>query len=329
MKKAEAMIRDYVEAGYSKIHIDTSMGLGDREAVNGVNIHAAAERAALLCGAAEEAYRELKPRQQGALPPVYVIGSEVPTPGGSPGACEPLKITLPSDFEETVCAFHKAFKKYAPEAAWDRVVAVVVQPGVEFGEHQVWDYDRAVAAGLCAALKKYPRLVFEGHSTDYQTPDNLKKMVEDGIAVLKVGPALTFALREALFMLNQIEIEVCKYYPEIEQSNFIQTLDSRMGTNPVYWSSHYQGDGGSVLLSRRYSFSDRCRYYLPDTAVGHAITALLANLKKTCIPLTLISQYMPAQYLKIRRGLLQNDPCALLKDKIREVLEAYCQATGV
>ena len=33
-------------------------------------------------------------------------------------------------------------------------------------------------------------------------------MVEDGIAILKVGPALTFALREGLFALEQIEREL-------------------------------------------------------------------------------------------------------------------------
>ena len=51
-------------------------------------------------------------------------------------------------------------------------------------------------------------MVFEAHSTDYQTAGALRALVEDRWAILKVGPALTFALREALFALSAIEEEL-------------------------------------------------------------------------------------------------------------------------
>lgn len=47
-------------------------------------------------------------------------------------------------------------------------------------------------------------------------------MVTDGIAILKVGPALTFGLREALFSLSMMEKELV---PEEKRANFIETLD--------------------------------------------------------------------------------------------------------
>ena len=50
-------------------------------------------------------------------------------------------------------------------------------------------------------LKEFPDICFEGHSTDYQTATDLYNMVTDGSAILKVGPALTYGLREALFSL--------------------------------------------------------------------------------------------------------------------------------
>ena len=47
-------------------------------------------------------------------------------------------------------------------------------------------------------------MVFEAHSTDYQTPAALGALVQDHFAILKVGPGVTFALREALWALSDI-----------------------------------------------------------------------------------------------------------------------------
>ncbi len=92
--------------------------------------------------------------------------------------------------------------------AWERVVAVVAQPGVEFGDDTVVAYDAVAAAGLAATVRDAWPLVFEAHSTDYQRPDALVDLVRDGFAILKVGPWLTFAMREALFALEAIEREL-------------------------------------------------------------------------------------------------------------------------
>lgn len=82
---------------------------------------------------------------------------------------------------------------------------------------------------LCAALKEFPDICFEGHSTDYQTAADLYNMVTDGIAILKVGPALTYGLREALFSLSMMEKELV---PEEKRASFIETLDAVMLASP-------------------------------------------------------------------------------------------------
>ena len=64
-------------------------------------------------------------------------------------------------------------------------------------------------------------IVYEAHSTDYQKKDSLKKMVEDNFAILKVGPWLTFAFREAVFALAKIEEELLKTYRNVKQSNVV------------------------------------------------------------------------------------------------------------
>ncbi|MGE5613734.1 MAG: class II D-tagatose-bisphosphate aldolase non-catalytic subunit [Bacillota bacterium] len=326
MEKAAELIKQYVLAGFTKIHIDTSMHLGGDDRNKRLDTGVIAERGAILCSEAEKAFARLKEANPDAVQPVYVIGSEVPIPGGSQDEDEGIQVTKVEDFENTVKAFEKAFLKYNLGNAWENVVAIVVQPGVEFGDDIIHEYRREPARELCEALRKYPGLVFEGHSTDYQTANALKQMVEDGIAILKVGPALTFALREGLFALNHIENELFRYNPGIRLSNFIDVLDNCMAENPVYWKNYYHGNESKVRIARKYSFSDRCRYYLPYKEVRESLELMIRNLKSTTIPLTLISAFMPAQYKKIRNGLLENDPEALLKDRVTDCIDDYIYA---
>jgi len=328
MIQSAELVRQYVLACFTKIHLDTSMHLGDDNLKEKLEIAVIAERGAVLCQIAEEAFAELKLSNPSALQPVYVIGSEVPIPGGSQDGEEGIQVTKAADFTETVEVFKSAFYRHNLQNAWESVIAVVVQPGVEFGDETIHEYNRGVTKELLKALKNYPNLVFEGHSTDYQTPRALKEMVEDGIAILKVGPGLTFALREGLFALSFIENELFKYNPEINLSNFISILDAAMVKNPENWNKHYHGNGSSIRYARKYSFSDRCRYYLPTNEVREAIKMMMKNLSSIQIPLTLISEYMPIQYTKIRSGLLKNNPESLVKDKVTNCIDEYLYATN-
>ena len=323
MAQSVELIRQFVLAGFTKIHLDTSMHLGDDNLKEKLDTAVIAERGAVLCQIAEKAFAELKLLNPSAPQPVYVVGSEVPIPGGNQDEEEGIQVTRVTDFIETVEVFKNAFYKSSLQNAWESVIAVVVQPGVEFGDDTIHEYNREAAKELVNALKEYPNLVFEGHSTDYQTSRALKEMVEDGIAILKVGPGLTFALREGLFALNYIENELFKFSPEINLSNFISVLDATMAKNPENWIKHYHGSGSSIRFARKYSLSDRCRYYLPTNEVRKAIELMMKNLKSVQIPLTLISEYMPIQYTKIRNGLLKNDPESLVKDRVINCIDKY------
>lgn len=322
MAWAKEMIREYVLAGFTKIHLDASMPLGDDQVLP-LAPEIIAERAAQLCQVAEEAYQELLKLDSEAVQPVYVIGTEVPTPGGMQDEEETLSVTTVEDFENTVELSRKYFYQYGLESAWENVVAVVVQPGVEFGDNLIVEYDSHQAGELSAALKRYGNLVFEGHSTDYQTPAALRQMIEDGIAILKVGPALTFAAREALYALALIETELYQYDPDIILSRFIDVLDMAMIEKPANWRKHYHGKEVEVRLDRKYSFLDRSRYYLAIPEVDQAIERLIANLNQREIPLSLLSQYLPEQYKHLRAGLISNTPEELIIDKVIGALEDY------
>lgn len=323
MEKSKELIRQFVLAGFTKIHIDTSMHLGSDDANERLDTKVIAERGAVLAEVAEAAYLELKVNHPDVVHPVYVVGSEVPIPGGSQDEEEGLQVTKVADFEETVQVFKDAFMRHNLESAWEDVIAVVVQPGVEFGDESIHEYNRKAAKELCDALKKYPNLVFEGHSTDYQTKMAFREMVQDGIAILKVGPALTFALREALFSLAGIENELITKNTGRKLSRFIDVMEDVMLKNPDNWKKHYHGNEDKLKLARKYSLSDRCRYYLPLPEVQQAINQLFENLESVKIPLTLISQFMPVQYSKIRDGKLNNDPVSLAKDRVVNCIDEY------
>jgi D-tagatose-1,6-bisphosphate aldolase subunit GatZ/KbaZ len=81
MANAADLVSAYAAAGFSKIHLDPSMYLADDpgDRTRPLVPQIVAERTARLCAAAEEAFACFS----GSAPaPVYVIGTEVPVPGG-------------------------------------------------------------------------------------------------------------------------------------------------------------------------------------------------------------------------------------------------------
>ena len=324
MEKSETLVYQYTRAGFTKIHLDTSMKVAD-DPEGLLSTETIARRGATLYKAAMKGYEELKAEKPDAMRPVFVIGSEVPIPGGAQEAEDTLAVTKPEAFRDTVATYRRVFKEEGIEDGMNDVVAVVTQPGVEFGDDQVFLYDHDAATELCAALKEFPEVCFEGHSTDYQSKECLKRMVEDGIAILKVGPALTYGLRESLFSLSMMEKELV---PEEKQAHFIETLEKVMLEKPDNWKKHYHGDEKQLALCRKYSFSDRCRYYIGLPEVVESINKLFENLREYPIPMNMLHQYMPISYIKVRDGIIPLDPRELALDGVVAFMEDYEYAIG-
>lgn len=314
MANADGLIKSYVASGFKKIHLDCSMScLGDPVPLTDAIV---AERAARLAKIAEETCVE----QFGESDLVYIIGTEVPVPGGAHETLAELEVTTPDAARATLKAHRHAFEKLGLDAIWSRIIALVVQPGVEFDHTHIIDYQPQKAVALSKMVEAYDTLVFEAHSTDYQTPQSLRQLVKDHFAILKVGPALTFALREALFSLAAIEEELL---PAKACSGLRHVLESVMLDRPEYWQSHYHGDGNARRLARGYSYSDRVRYYWPDSQIDDAFERLVRNLAGEPIPLPLISQYLPLQYVKVREGDLSATPRELIMSHIQDILQQY------
>ncbi len=278
MAKARALVRDCVLAGYTKVHLDPSMPLGGD--ARPLDEATALARTVELCRVAEEAHEQLAAGSPG---PVYVVGTEVPRPGGEHAGGQGPAPTRADDVRRFLARAAEAFAAAGLEDAWRRVVAVVAQPGVEFGTWAVHRYDAGRARDLPAALDGTPGLVYEAHSTDYQDDDALHALVRDRFALLKVGPALTFAFREALFALEAVEARLAR--PDDRPSRLRETLDAAMRADPAHWRDYYRGDEAEVARARLFSLSDRCRYYWPRPEVQGALRRLLRNLAARPVPL--------------------------------------------
>lgn len=318
MEAAKTMVADYVSAGFSKIHLDASMACADDEVPLSDDV--IAERATLLCAAAEAAI----PTPDAA--PVYIIGTEVPVPGGAQEDLDELATTRIEDLQQTIETHKSKFAQSGLTDAWERVIGVVVQPGVEFDHGSVIEYQPEKAQALSKTILNVDNIVYEAHSTDYQTETALRHLVTDHFAILKVGPGLTYAAREALFALSYIEQE---WITDKPLSNLREVLDQRMLDNPGNWSKYYAGTDTERAFARKYSFSDRSRYYWADPKVEESVQVLIKNLTEQPAPITLLSQFMPLQYAAFRAGTIDKDPLSLVRHWIQEVVSIYARASGL
>lgn len=316
MRHAEVLVAAYAAAGFHKIHLDCSMRCADDPAL--LDDDTMAQRAARLAVVAEAAAAGA-----GLPPPVYVIGTEVPIPGGEASLAQAGAVTDPAAARRTLDVHRRAFGALGLHAAWRRVIAMVVQPGVDFDHSAIQHYDAAHAAALSDFVAGQPGLVFEAHSTDYQRESALHAMVHDHFAILKVGPAATFALREGLYALCQVEEALL---PRESASQLMRVLEDTMLAKPQHWRKHYHGSDSDQRLMRRYGLSDRCRYYWGEPEVAAAVAKLMANLDAIEIPLPVLSQHLPEQYLEVLQGQLANRASALLEYKIARVLAQYARA---
>jgi len=313
LSKADSMVAAYVAAGFAKIHLDASMGcVGEPEALDDDLV---AERAVRLARVAEATAKH-----ENLPAPYYIIGTEVPPPGGARHALDYIDPTPADRARATLSVFQHAFESSGLKDAFSRVVALVVQPGVEFGHESVIEYDATRAQSLSHSLD-HTNLVFEAHSTDYQSPGCLAELVRDRFCILKVGPALTFALRESLYGLDLIASELAPGYP---QRALASAMEAQMLAEPRWWEPFYPGDERERRLWRHYSYSDRIRYYWPHTEAAAAVERLKMALSGVAIPVPLLRQFLP----HLARSALTFEETyeKLVLASIDEVLSEYAGA---
>lgn len=310
MEKSRELVKSYVQAGFKKIHIDTSMACGGEPNPTFAQI---AERAADLCEVAEK----YAPDPSKLF---YIIGTEVPIPGGETEEPNTLDVTSVARFHDTIQTHRDAWNTRGLDAAWDRVVSVVTQPGVDFGHTSVYPFLPVKAAPLRDAIIDEVGLTYEAHSTDYQSTNALSDLVKNHFFFLKVGPELTFRFREAIWALAQIEEEIIND----PKSLIRETFEQQMTKDPGYWVNYYNGSDKELRILRTYSYSDRIRYYWTDPEISKSLNLLIANLEQVNLPESIVSQ----AFMGLDFGEVPETPLALIELHIQRCISRYFKAAG-
>jgi D-tagatose-bisphosphate aldolase class II non-catalytic subunit len=306
MAEAKEMVRAYAGAGFSKIHLDASMACADDENLAEA---AMAERAAELCDAAEAAASQ---------PLSYVIGTEVPIPGGETEALDALAVTRPEAVRRTWNLHEAAFDRLGLGEAFQRVIGVVVQPGVDFGNSQVFAFDPVKAQDLIGSAGHLPHVVFEAHSTDYQSVECLSGLVAGHFAILKVGPELTHAYREAVFAMAALEQRLS---PKA-RSDVINVIEEVMNEDDRHWRG-YVPRGGEERALKLTGLSDRVRYYWPDKRILEAVERQRVNIDGGNIPAELVMKHAGAT--EDGAGPLS---ARIVQSKVGAIVGKYLRACG-
>jgi D-tagatose-1,6-bisphosphate aldolase subunit GatZ/KbaZ len=222
----------------------------------------------------------------------------------------------------TLAAQKAGFERLASAEAWKRVIALVVQPGLEFGAAEIHHFDVASADGLSPVLDDYPQLAFEAHSTDYQQPVVFPLLAARRFAILKVGPALTFAYRQAVYALDQA---ACWHGFRAEEP-LSATMERLMLSGPGHWARHYSGTDDEMRRLRHFSYADRIRYYWTQPEAETRIQAIHDSLAGKKLALPLLLQYFPPSVAE-RALELESDgialPRALIHAQVQEALLPY------
>lgn len=318
MEKSRTMISAFVGAGFTKLHLDTSMGCQSEPIALPDAI--TAERAAFLAQAAESTLPASGDK------PVYIIGTEVPVPGGALEALDHLQVTSSAAALNTIEVHRQAFAMRGLDDAFSRVVGIVVQPGVEFGNEEVIVYEPGKARALSAVLGQVPQFVFEAHSTDYQPEAALSALVADGFNILKVGPALTFVLREAIYGLDQVAIALGLLDSD---KTVALAMEELMLREPQHWQKYYHGNDAALRTQRHFSYSDRIRYYWPHPDAVSAVGQLMTVLGDREIPMPLISQFLGTLQAAAAVDSQPTDARSLLLLSVRQQLDLYSRAVGM
>jgi D-tagatose-1,6-bisphosphate aldolase subunit GatZ/KbaZ len=297
MAEADVLVRDYVSAGFGKIHLDCSEGCAGEPAQLGDDV--TAERSAKLartcCGAGDDL--------------LFVVGTEVPPPGGARmdehGDVPP---TQPDAARVTLLAHDDAFGDMA-----GMIGGLVVQPGVEFSPTAVHALPMDRDPPLLDALTDHPPVCLDAHSTDYPNPAVFPRLAELGFAFQKVGPALTFAYREALYALDQLS----------DDKGALQAaMEAIMLTSSAQWEGHYSGGARALYQQRHFGLADRIRYYWPHPHAQAAVQNLMGSFD-TPISEADLNQVFDASVLERADGLKGSQIQRLIDAQIECALAPY------
>lgn len=125
-------------------------------------------------------------------------------------------VTRPEDCGAALRAFKAAFEVRGLGAAWERVIAIVVQPGVEFADESVVEYERGAARELCGFPDCFEVVVGSLHNG---IPEDKTAVLREALRLMGLGPGEAVMIGDRAWDvlaarrlgLDCIGVELCGY----------------------------------------------------------------------------------------------------------------------
>jgi D-tagatose-1,6-bisphosphate aldolase subunit GatZ/KbaZ len=320
LKKTCVFISDLVSFGFNKLGIHAAIPLKGDPADQPLPQEVIITREVALYQAAEGAAAAMPEEEK----PLYVIDVH-PGRGKAEGQNTMLH---KEDVEIAVDRFVQIAAAAGLPEMKERLLAVRIFLGAGYDSEKIIPFDSSLLKELGGCVYEDKPVVMEVLQTDFQMQTVLDQLVHNHFGFMRIGPELTFTMREALFSLAMMENETMIGKPGVYLSNFIIELDRAMQSAPQHWQKYYTGNGFEQLIARKYSLYDRSRFYWEDKEVRKTKKRLYDNLIEYPVPLTVLRQFMPCQYERVAAGELENKPDALVMDAVRHALHRYSRACG-
>ena len=307
MSKANDLVSEYIRAGIKKIHLDCSEGCANEPPL--VDSETAAERAADLAVSCLDAAST--PEEV-----LFVIGTEVPPPGGARlGDDGQIIPTSPESAVKTLEEHRTAFAKKGIADSWSQVAGLVLQPGIEFGPDEIFTMSKNTNCDFRGVISEYSGICLEAHSTDFQPPETFARLANMGFAFQKVGPALTFTLRRALYAIDQIVQTLNPLAVSLPQ-----VMEAAMRNNPKHWKSHYSENDYSKW---HFSYADRIRYYWPLPSVQEAVDNLIFTFDTLKVPDHILEETFSLEVMERSHGLAESQGRSIVRSAVQGALLPY------
>lgn len=259
LKNSIKLIDLYLKANYQKIHIDTSIQCKDDKFITDKIIFARTE------------YILKNLTNKKKLNKIFfVFGTEVPFAGGNDK--KKFKITKNN---KIITDYQNFSKLLNSEKLSSKDFALVIEPGMKFKNNSITK-PNFKSFEVNRKFSKKNKFYYEAHSTDYQDPETLKKLVNNNFKILKVGPELTYNLIKSFLFMQEIE----KFFLR-RKSNFQKIIIKKMLFNNFYWKDFFKrGSKKKLEKNLLNSFYDRARYYLCNNDVINSIKILEISINK-------------------------------------------------
>ena len=314
------MVEAYVAAGFVKIHLDASMGCAGEPAAL-----AGRDRGRAGGGAGRGGRDGGRARRR--PPPSTSSAPRCRSPGGALEVIEHLEPTAARGRAADLGRAPRGVRRGGSgRRRWSASSRMVVQPGVEFGHENVVIYDAGAGAG--AERRPGPAAGAGVRGAFHRLPAGGEpaRLVEDGFAILKVGPALTFALREALYGLDEIATALDPTGAEPSLAGAMEQADAgrpRLLAAPTIPGTPERAAGAAPLqLQRPHPL-------LLAGARGRGGGRAAAGPAGGDGRAGDAGQPVPADALPAGgRGALPARPRVLLLEAVRDVLRRYASACG-